>query len=155
MKKRPAPVLKGIPVRTRLLLHAVLVTGGTLILAGGAVIYLGDRAARDYLARDLGIRADTVAWNLTVALMFDRPEEVEEVLGELRADPNVEYAWVYSEQGERFAAYHRDASAASGPQAAPEIRSKFEGGQLFVSRAIVGDDKRLGTILIAYDLDDL
>jgi signal transduction histidine kinase/ActR/RegA family two-component response regulator len=156
MENRPGvPLRKDIPVRTRLLLHAVLVTGIALVLAGGAAIYLGDRAARDHLARDLAIRADTVAWNLTAALMFDDPEDAQEVLAPLQADPNVVYAWVYDKDGSRFAEYHRDVFSASEPLTAPPVQSTFEAGQFSVSRAISGDDERLGTILISYDLDDL
>ena len=40
------PERKDIPIRTRLLLHAVLTTGIALVLAGATAIYMGDRAAR-------------------------------------------------------------------------------------------------------------
>jgi len=149
--------LKGIPVRTRLLMHAVLVTGTALVLAGAAAIYLGDRTARDQLVRDLGTRADTVAWNLTGALMFNQPADTEEVWDLLRTDPNIAFAWMYDEDGNIFAGYYRDVETASAPapQTAPAPHSLFDRGRLSLARAIEGDDKQLGTILISYDLDDL
>jgi len=146
---------KSINVRTRLLLHAVLVTGTALALAGVTSISMSHRVARESLARDLAIRADTVAGNLTVVLMFESPEDAGEVLAPLAADPNVAHVWVYDGKGAHFAGYHRNAASTPEPPTAPPLRTTFESGELSVSRPIEGDDVRLGTILISYDLDDL
>ena len=148
---------KDIPIRTRLLLHAVLTTGIALVLAGAAAIYIGDRAARRHLERDLTIRADTLAGGQQVALMFGElyKEQAATDLAYLAADPNVAYAVTYDAEGNPFASYHRDAESGSGPLRAPAAESRFESGYLSVARRIEGDDETLGTILISYDLGDL
>ena len=148
---------KDIPIRTRLLLHAVLSTGIALVRAGAAAIYMGDRAARRHLERDLTIRADTLAGGQQVALMFGElyKEQAATDLAYLAADPNVAYAVTYDAEGNPFAAYHRDAESGSGPLRAPAAESRFGPGYLSVARRIEGDDETLGTILISYDLGDL
>ena len=134
---------KDIPIRTRLLLHAVLTTGIALVLAGAAAIYMGDRAARRHLERDLTIRADTLAGGQQVALMFGElyKEQAATDLAYLAADPNVAYAVTYDAEGNPFAAYHRDAESGSGPLRAPAAESRFGSGYLSVARRIEGDDE--------------
>jgi len=151
------PQRKDIPIRTRLLLHAVLATGIALVLAGAAAIYLGDRAARRHLERDLTIRADTLAGSLGATLMFGEGYEEQATidLAYLEADPNVAYAVTYDAEGNPFAFYYRDDESGSGPLRAPVLGSRFEPGYLSVSRLIEGADEMLGTILISYDLSDL
>ena len=118
--------MKDIPIRSRLLLHAVLATGIALVLSGAAAIYTGDRAARGDLEQDLVIRADILAGNLTAALMFDDPEEGNKVLAPLASDPGVAYAVAYDAEGDPFAFYYRDAESASGSLRAPAAEIRFE-----------------------------
>ena len=51
--------LRDVSVNRKLLLHAILATGVTLLVAGSAAIFLQYRASKNDLVRDLSLRTDT------------------------------------------------------------------------------------------------
>ena len=62
--------LQRVPIHQKLMLIALLTTGGALLLAGTALIYFNVVRFKDEMKRDLISLADIVAQNSTAALSF-------------------------------------------------------------------------------------
>jgi signal transduction histidine kinase len=144
-----------MPVRRKLLLHATAATGTALLLFGSAAVWMNHASARNQVYRDLRIRADIVADNVTAALRFNVARDAADVLSSLSADANVQLAAVYRDDI-LFAWYpdRADAALRAPPVPPPEGRIR-RGSWLELSQPIEQEGERIGWIYLRYDLGDL
>jgi signal transduction histidine kinase/DNA-binding response OmpR family regulator len=142
-------------VRLRLLLIIFTVNFATLVAAGGALLYRDVLEQRNVAANDLSTLAGILSQGSEPALEFDEPKTATENLAQLRANPDVVAAAIYTSKGALFAHYIRSPDQlALLPSAAQADSATFSGGALTVFRRIGTDTNRLGTIYIKeqYDL---
>jgi PAS domain S-box-containing protein len=64
-------------------------------------------------------------------------------------------ACILRADGRAFAEYSRNGAAASCPAPVSLDGVRFEGGELIVSRAILLDNRRIGSLVLRYDLDEI
>src|SRR5262245_61678864 len=128
-------------IRRKQTLVIMLTSCVSLLLAcGGFVIYEVVSFKRAILG-NLTTLADVVAANSTTALQFRVPATARENLTMLRADPNIEGAWVVGGDGRVFAQYHARPGA---PQACPVLpvgQHRFTADTLELSRAVWLDEE--------------
>src|SRR5436190_13802966 len=153
---QPRPrVFADRPIRQKLMLIIMGVTTAALSISALGSLISDFILFRGYLARDLNGLARLVADNSTAALSFADPAAAEETLSALRARPHLVTACIYRENGSLFATYGRpDADAKCPPRATAES-IKFTRRDLTLSRPIVLGDRRIGTLVLLYDLDEL
>lgn len=145
--------LQRAPIRQKLMLIAMLTTGGALLLAGIALIYFNVSRFREEMKRDLSSLAEIVAQNSTAALSFKDPAAEKETLSALKARPSIVGAAVYDKDGHLFA-FTGPGGALYPLRPGPDT-TKFEDGALTVFHPIELKGERIGTVYLRSNLDEL
>lgn len=145
-------------IKTRLTWTSALVTSIALLLAGSAFVGYYLVSFRGSLVRNLSVQAETIALNSVSALRFDDPQSAEDTLSALRADRNIVTAAIYSAAGNLFAFY---AGTTGTPPlegvalGSPTETVQFQGRTLELDHPIVAEGEHLGTVHLAYSLNEL
>ena len=140
--------------KLRLLIGATV--GSALILACAAVLVYDQIAARDSLRTNLGVLAEIFSANSTAALSFNDAAAAEELLRTLQANQHVVAAYLYGANDAVFAKYDRagEPKRFKGPAPAKDS-SRMEGGRLVLFRGVKLNGKKIGTVCLESDLDEL
>jgi PAS domain S-box-containing protein len=145
---------RDIPIRQKLMVIMMLTTTAALLLSGIGVVLSDSLLLRSYLQRDLTALARIIADSSTAAVAFDDPRAASEILSTLRARPHLVAACIFREKGTILATYFRGQSqVCPAPDLAEEIR--FTRNHLEVSHAIVLNHRRIGSLVLLYDLDEI
>src|SRR5713226_2476901 len=100
--------VRGHSITKKLTRMNMLVSGAALSLACLAFVAYDVVAFRQAIVHNLSIQAQITGSNIVSALLFNDPREVEKTLSALKAAPNIVCAYVYTSEGQPFAAYWRD-----------------------------------------------
>jgi PAS domain S-box-containing protein len=134
----------------------MLVSGAALSMACAAFVTYGLLVFREALVANLSIQAQVVGTNSISALLFNDPGSAEKTLSALHAAPNIEYAGIYTSDGQPFAAYWRDQARQEAPMPSiPAVQTEihwFKDKQITVVRLIVFQGKSAGLVCIRSDL---
>lgn len=144
-----------LSLRHKQTLIIMLVSTAVLLSGGVALVTVEEFAFRRELVGTVSVLADAVGSNCAAAIDFDDEEAARETLGALGANPSIVAAGVYTVDQRMLAAYQRDAGAPEPLPAAPEAGAVFDGERLLVVRPIRRRDARVGTIVVASDLQGL
>src|SRR4029077_2324441 len=146
--------LQRAPIPQKLMLIAMLTTGGALLLAGAAIIFSNGVRFRAEMARDLESFADVFAGSSTAALTFGDPKTATEILRNVGPRTSIVAIALYDRQGHLFAHWEREGTARL-PAAPGGDGSHFVPGSLIVFRPVRLDGERLGTLYLRSNLQDL
>jgi PAS domain S-box-containing protein len=146
---------RDIPIRQKLVIFAMAITTVALLLAGVGVICADAILFRGYLERDLSALVQIIGDNSTAALAFDDPRSANETLAALRARPHVVAACISRPDGTLLARYARSDAPAGCPSATVQDQIRFGGSDVTVSHEIVLSGRRIGTLMLLYDLGEL
>jgi PAS domain S-box-containing protein len=149
------PAFRDIPIRQKLMVIVMATTGAALVLSGVGILALDSILFRGYLERDISALAGIVADNSTGALSFDDSDAATQTLAALRARPHIVSACIYRPDGVIFARYARPGSPSECPTADARNRPQFNSQGLTAARPIVLQSKRIGTLVLAYDLGEI
>lgn len=139
-------LLKNTPIRrklTLLILSAVVVA---LTLSSAAFMVNHLSFAKNAMVQELHALADVLGANTTAALVFDDAEAAEQVLASLRLQPNIESAYLYDAEGQRFAAYDTSDDDVEPVVAPKDAGVQFSNGFVTLSERVVNDDETIGTL---------
>jgi signal transduction histidine kinase len=146
-------------IKKKLAWMSALASVTALVLAGGVFLTYHLVTFRSALVRNLAIQADTIALNSVSALRFNDDRSAAETLAALRADRNIITAAIYSADGRLFASHAGESAdrASIVPAVSPEEpeMTRFDGRTLRLSHLIVAEGERLGSVHLAYSLDEL
>jgi signal transduction histidine kinase len=146
--------LQRAPIRQKLMLIAILTTGGALLLAGSAIIYFNTVRFREEMARDLASFADVFAGSSTAALTFGDPKTATEILGSVSPRTSIVAIALYDAKGKLFAQWRRN-ERAEVPPAPGRDGSRFGRNALVAFRPVMLQKDRIGTIYLRSSLDEL
>src|SRR5437667_3330518 len=149
------PPLRDLPIKQKLRVVIILTTAAALLLAGIGIVVLDSILFRASMQRDLSALARIAADNSTAALAFDDPQAAAETLTALRARPHILAACIYRETGAMFAMYTRPGPSAECPPPGPRDEVRFTRYHLTVSRPILLQGRRIGTLVLLYDLGEI
>ena len=110
---------------------------------------------RENLGRDLSALARIVANNSTASLAFDDPKTATETLNALRARDHIVAACLYQVDGTVLARYTHPGATQGCP---PEDRNdelRFGSSEPTVSYSILVGTRRIGTLMMLYDLAEI
>jgi signal transduction histidine kinase len=141
------------PIHQKLMLIAMLTTGGALLLAGAALIIFNVLRFKDEMRHDLATLAEIVAQNSTAALSFQDQTAAVDTLRALGARPSIVAAALYDKKGGLFA-HWPGTPAAFPPHPGPDD-SRFEGDALIAFSKVDLKGERIGTVYLRSSLDEL
>ncbi len=142
-----------LSIRTRLTLIILGITLGA-IAAGFTLVGLRQvDSLREQRLQAMGVIAEATGDAAVSGLSFNDAADAHDVLGRLRAFPDVEAAALYDEHGNLFATYREEGATApawpnSRPTDAREER-RIDGQVALVQRPVIYEKQRYGTIWIA------
>ncbi len=146
---------RDIPIRRKLLLLIMATTAAALLLSGLGITVSDEILYRSSLQRDLNALARIISDNSTAALAFEDPHSGAETLSALRARKHLVAACIYRPNGTVLAEYQRPDAPAECPAPTAKDESIFDTGGLTVSRAILLKGRRIGTLVLLYDLGEI
>ena len=145
-----------LSIRRKLTLIMMMTSVVALLLACGAFVVYERVTFRGTMARDLSILADVIGANSTAALTFHDRDAAQDQVRALRTQPRVVSACIYDRDGTPFASYRRAADGvADWPPRAELERTRLGRDHLSVSRPIVLDGEKIGSIYIRSDLQEM
>jgi PAS domain S-box-containing protein len=153
------PTFRDMPIKQKLMIVIVVTTGAALLMSGVGIVALDTILFRGYMERDISALARIIADNSTAALSFEDPRAATETLAALRARTHIVSACIYRANGTILASYLRPGTGAECPSgSAPgalfdEIR--FTSAGLTANRPIVLQNRRIGTLVLLYDLGEI
>ena len=147
-------LLRDLPIRQKLMLIALVTTGGALLLAGAALIYFDRVRFEREMASDLVTLADIVADNSTGSLSFQDQEDATGVLQALRRQKDIVAAAIYGADRQLFVRYDPWGSGNIPPQPG-EDGAYFRDDALEVFRPVKLQGERIGTVYLRSNLDEL
>jgi len=142
-------------LKKQLLLLNIVTTGAAVLVSLALMFSMEMRSWKQALVQDMTIKADIIGNQCTAALTFSSPKDGEEILGALWADEQIVSAAVYARDGKLFVSYLRPGGRANDPGPAPAIGCVFGSDHLVLTRPIVLDRERVGTISIRVGLERL
>lgn len=146
---------RNIPIRQKLIVIITITTAAALLLSGIGIVIADSFLFRGYLRRDLKTFARIIADNSTASLAFDDPRTATETLGALRARSHIVIACLYRADGRVLANYTRPLSGGVCPPMPNSFQTLSEFNSLTVSQPIILDERRIGSLLIQYDLGEM
>lgn len=144
-----------IPIRQKLMIIIMATTAVALMLAGAGVVASDSVLFRGDVERDLTALARIIGDNSTAALIFDDPRSAAETLAALRARSHMVAACIFRPDETMLAKYSRATAPSGCPPPGVREDLQFSGGGVTVSHAIVLAGKRLGTLVLLYDLGEI
>ena len=146
---------RDLPIRRKLTMIIMATSSAALLLACTAFVLHDLVNFRRQLVSDLSTLARIVGSNSTGAIVFNDPGRAGETLGALEAEGHVMWACIFDQSGRRLAGYVRQGGAAELPAAPEAPGHRFTEGSLRLSTPIVFDGERVGTVLLASDLEEI
>jgi signal transduction histidine kinase len=149
------PSLQRAPIRQKLMLIAMVTTGGALLLAGAAIIYFNASRFEAEMEHDLTTLADIVAQNSSAPLTFQDQKAAIDTLAALAARPSIVAAAVYDQNGALFVRWHPPGRSIGFPVRPGPDGGRRVGNALVVFRQIDLRGERVGTLYLRTSLDEL
>ena len=149
--------LRRLPFRDKLTIILTLTSSLAVLLACAAFATYDVLSFRSMMVDDLQTLARIVGTNSAAALTFNDPKAAEEVLGALRARPNVVASDLYTPDGRPFARYRVDGTAGArgmAPAPGPDGH-RFQDRHLVLTQTIVLAGEPAGIVVLRSDLRDL
>jgi len=148
-------LLQNFSIKRKQMLIIMATSSLALLLACAAFVAFDAVTFRKHLVSKVSSLADVVGRTVTAAIDFNDPRTAEELLGALRAEPNVVAACVYDTDGKFFAAYQRDGVATNNFPPVQPAGYQFTREQLHLSLDIKQGGSRVGSIYVISDLSEL
>jgi len=146
--------LRDIPIKEKLMVIITLTATAALLLCGTGIVAFDLILFRGYLERDLNALAGIIADNSTASLAFNDSKSAAETLGALRARTHLVTACIIRPDETMLAQYTRKGEVAPCPSAGGD-GLEFTRGDIRISRPIMLNSQRIGTLLLLYDLDEI
>lgn len=139
-------------IRYKLTRMNLLATAAVLLFTCASFFAYEWLTYRRTAARTLNTLGEVVAINSTAALAFDNPEAAAEILGALRAEPDVAAAVIYTSTGSVFARYPAKLPAGDIPPVVAEPVTTFTFSSLTIFQPVTQNGAQLGTLYLRSDL---
>ena len=146
-------LLKNAPIKRKLMLVIMLISGISMLLVCTAVTIYELILFRKDATYQIATMAEMIGNNSKAPLIFKDANSATETLNALRADSRIVAARIYRNGGEAFASYLRDASDSAVLPSEPLVEGvSAQGSKLLITRRISIEGEPLGTIVVYADL---
>lgn len=130
--------------------RAVILLASVIVLAVTAAAFVTYEALefRTRLLRNLSTLAAVIADNSAAALAFENKAIAEEILAALKAEPDIEAAVLFDNEGNTFATYPKAPRASLLPRAMDRKGHEFRDGGLVLFEPVLQEGKPIGTLYL-------
>ncbi|OHB64780.1 MAG: hypothetical protein A2Y77_01020 [Planctomycetes bacterium RBG_13_62_9] len=148
LKHEASSFVRNLSLKHKLVAIIMLTCITALALASAVFIAWEWTTLRHTLVQDLSAHGEILADNCKAAITFHDPADASGVLKTAGAIPAIVAAYVYTQDGELFAAYTRQGTPAVLPPPPRELQGRptFQEGCVTLDRPIVLDGQRIGVI---------
>jgi signal transduction histidine kinase/DNA-binding response OmpR family regulator len=147
---------RDVSIRRKLTLIIMLTTSIALLLACMSFVAYDLYTFRLDTTHYLSTLADITGGNNAAALSFNDVASAIQTLEVLSVDHHIIAVSIYTPDGLEFATYVRDAMGGDLASSAPEQEGyQYSGDRLVLSRPIMFDGEKIGSITIQYDLQGM
>jgi len=143
------------PIRRTLMSVMLLTCGAVMLITSAAFVAYEYVTFRQLLVRNVKILGAAIAQNGTAALAFDNPEDAREVLSAFKVQPHVRAARLYMSNGSLIASYPDSVTRSPTVRAPGEDGYRFADGLLIGVQPVVQNGRRMGTLYLESDLDEI
>ena len=147
--------IRDLPIKQKLMIIIMATTAAALLLSGVGIVAFDLVLFRGYLQRDLSALGGIIADNCTAALAFNDPQSATETLRALRARTHMVNACILRADGTILAQYSRPGAPDQCPSAESNDNVRFNKENVTLSHAIVLGNRRIGTLVLRYDLEEV
>src|SRR6478609_4458924 len=98
---------RDLPIQRKLMLSILLTSSVAMLVIIGLFFAFEFVGLRRTTAQQLSTLAEITAANSTAALAFENQQDAQEILGTLKALPEIEAAAIYDQAGHEFSHYPR------------------------------------------------
>ncbi|MCP4150178.1 MAG: PAS domain S-box protein [bacterium] len=155
VKNTGGGVFRKLSIKRKLVIIIMVVASAAMLLAGMAFITYQWREFRDRMETQLWAQAEMVAENCTGSISFNDPEDAEAILASLKAIKPIALVCVYNDKKTPFAVYQRSDFIGKAPPVPKKETSEFAGDWLKMSKHIMLDNAKIGTLYLQADLKQL
>ena len=147
---------KDLSIRTKITILVMIISFIAIVIASIIFARYDKRQFDRQALNNLTILADIVGSNNTANITFDYPEEAQTVLQTLSVDTNICAARIYDNNNRIFAEYTKSAKYSNTNLNFISERDTFAfvDNALLVSRIIILDDEKIGSIFLQASLDE-
>jgi PAS domain S-box-containing protein len=137
--------------------QAVILSASAIVMLVTAVAFVTFEAInfRAQMVRSLSTLATVIADNSAAPLAFDNTAVAEEILGALRAEPDIVAAAVYDRAGNLFAKYPAALQYDVLPKRPEAEGYEFKNGALAIFKPVLQEQKSIGTLYLQSSLRGL
>jgi signal transduction histidine kinase len=147
--------LRDIPIKQKLIVILMATTMAALLVAGVGIVVSDSFLFRQSMGRDLSALTQMIADISTAEVAFEDQRAAEETLAALRARPHVVAACLYLEENTELARYARGNATTACPTPSGPGEVAFGKDDLTVRRPVMLNGRRIGTLTLLYDLDEI
>jgi signal transduction histidine kinase/CheY-like chemotaxis protein len=122
-------------------------TAATLLIVGLAMAVFTESSFKTQKRAEAQVQAQILAGGVAAALMFDDAQAAQEHVDALAANPEVQAAGVYGDNGKLLAGFRRAAGEAL-PLTAPDPATRLEGNRVYVSAVIAREGTNVGAVYL-------
>ena len=131
-------------IKRRVQAVILLASGIVLLVTAAAFVAYEAIDFRSALVRKLATLAAVIAENSAAPLAFNNKIVAEEILAALRAEPYIEAAVLFDDEGEIFATFPKELPPGVLPAFTPGKRYEFRDGALVLYEPVLQEGKPIG-----------
>jgi PAS domain S-box-containing protein len=143
---------RGSTIQRRLVKIVLLTSGAALLVACSTILTYEFVTFRRTTVQQASTLGKIVAANSTAALAFDNPDDADEILSALKAEPLIVAAGLYDREGRLFSRYPSSVAENDFPDMPQSDGYRFQDANLVGIQAVSQGEKRLGTLYLEWNL---
>ena len=145
-------------IRRKLISIIMLACTISLLLVGSVFVFWQWFSLRQSMVRNLSTQAKVIADNSKASITFDEPQDAQDVLMALKAEPSIIFGSIYKLDGSIFASYRNSDEMHVDDLEQVEIRLfgyVFDNDSLTIYEPVVVEDKNVGIVCLKSTLSEL
>ncbi|MBA3544195.1 MAG: hypothetical protein H0T83_07145, partial [Chthoniobacterales bacterium] len=144
--------LRDRPIRQKIMLVIMLISGVVLLLAFAALFYFQAYTLRQQSAHELAVVGEITAHNCAAAVMFKDEDAAAQILSGLKTMPQIVSARLELMDRQRLAFFGAARDEVEIKSARPQAGFQINGNRILLAQPVLLNGKREGTLYLLADL---
>src|SRR2546430_7109329 len=144
--------LRDRPIRQKIMLVIMLISGVVLLIAFAALFYFQAYTLRQQSAHELGVVGEITAHNCAAAVMFKDEDAAAQILAGLKTMPQIVSARLELMDRQRLAFFGAARDEIEIKSAQAKAGFQISGNRILLAQPVLLNGKREGTLYLLADL---